>query len=141
MSIAAAAFLSSAMTIDKSLEAGRQAPKIEVTDGTNVVTDANPEEKIKLISFWSPKKPASRIANRNLNERYGGDKEDNIEFISICTDADEALMNEVMKIDGINPDRKFSYSDISSRTFKDYNAEENPRAYKISAEGKILEII
>lgn len=136
----AAAFLSSAIDTDKSVEIGKAAPKIETVEGTNVVVDANSEAKTKVISFWSPKKAASRISNRNLAMKYGNDNPDT-EFISICTDSDETLMREVMKIDGVNGSPAYSYSEISPRTFKDYDAEKNPRAFKISPEGRIVEII
>lgn len=128
------------MSFDKTLEVGSKAPKIEKIDGTNVGYDANSETKAKLISFWTPKKPASRIANRNLSREYGENSEQNIEFISICTDADDELMKEVVKIDGLNVENVYSCSEISPRVFKDYNVEDSPKAYMISPEGKIVEI-
>ena len=137
----AAAFLSSAMSVDKTLEVGKNAPKIETISGTNVGYDANSEGKTKLISFWNPKKPASRIANRKLSREYGENSNDNIEFISICTDSDKELMNEVMKIDGVNADKAYAFSDITPRVFKDYGVEEATKAYLISPDGKILSIL
>ena len=139
-SLIAAAFLTSAMSFDKTLEVGSKAPKIETIDGTNVGYDANSENKTKLISFWTPKKPASRIANRNLSQKYGKNSGRDIEFISICTDPDESLMKEVVKIDGLNEENIYSSSEISPRVFKDYNVEDTPKAYQISPEGKIVEI-
>ena len=138
-SIIAAAFLTSAISFDKTIEVGSKAPKIETKEGTNVGYDANSTNKTKLISFWNPKKPASRITNRKLSRQYG-ENSDNIEFISICTDPDVALMKEVVKIDGLNVDEVYSYSEISPRVFKDYNVEDVPKAYMISPEGKIVEI-
>ena len=139
-SFIAAAFLSSAIGADKALEVGKNAPKIETIDGTNVVTDDISSEKSKIISFWNPKKPASRIANRELTLKYGNNSQDKIEFISICSDSDEKLMKEVMKIDGVSSQHNLAYSQIPSRVFKDYDAEQNPRAFLISADGKILNI-
>lgn len=136
----AAAFLSSAIAQDNSLEVGKKAPKIETIEGTNVAVDANSAEKTKLISFWSPKKPASRISNRKLSREYGESSLENVEFISICTDSDEKLMKEVMAIDGVDIEKSYSYSEVSPRVFKDYGVEENPRAFLISPEGKILSI-
>ena len=140
-SMIAAAFLSSAISTDKSLTIGKDAPEIETINGSNVGNDANNREKTRLISFWSPKKPMSRIINRELSRQYGENREENIEFISICIDSDESLMNEVMKIDGINAEANYSYSQISPRVFKDYDVIDNPKAFKISPEGKISEII
>ena len=140
-SIIAAGFLSSAVPVDKSPIVGRTAPKIETIDGTNVVGDANPAGKTHVISFWSPKKPASRIANQKLSRIYGNDSKDNVEFISICTDSDEKLMNEVMKIDGVKADKVYTSDQLSSRVMKDYGADKSPRAFKISPDGKIVEVI
>lgn len=139
-SIIAAAFLSSAIPVDNKLEVGRKAPKIETIQGTNVGYDANSENKRKLVSFWTAKKPSSRIANRKLGQKYGKN-DDNVEFISICTDSDEVLMNEVMKLDGLDSDKSYSKSEINPRVFKDYDVEDNPRAFFIDSNGKILDII
>lgn len=138
-SIIAAAFLSSAIGSDHSLTEGKKAPKIETINGTNVVYDANSSKTKKVVSFWSPKNPASRIANRNLSQEYGKENPE-FDFISICIDKDEPLMKEVIKIDGVNPDQCFAYSDISPRVFKDYGVEDSPRAFIVDAEGKINKI-
>lgn len=140
-SMIAAAFLTSAIPVDKVAEIGKAAPKIETIEGTNVGFDANSESKTRVVSFWNPKKPASRIANKNLSRIYGENKEENIEFISICTDSDEALMKEVMKTDGVEINNVYSAAGISPRVFKDYDVENSPRAFKISPEGIITEII
>ena len=145
LSFIAAAFLSSAIGTPKDLSIGSPAPKIETIEGSNVVEDAKSESKTKesktkVVSFWSPKKPASRIANRKLSELYGQNNP-NVEFISICTDKDDSLMSEVMKKDGVNPDMSFTFSQVSSRVFKDYGVEETPKAFEITSEGKISKIL
>ena len=137
----AAAFLTSAINADKTLEVGNNAPKIETVEGINVVNDANSAGKTRLISFWSPKNPESRIANRNYSRIYGDTVSTDIEFISICTDSDEALMKEVMKIDGINASNNYAHSQISQRTFKDYGVVHNPRAFLVSPDGTIEKIL
>lgn len=137
----AAAFLTSAISVDDKIEIGKVAPKIETIQGTNVVYDANSEQKTKVISFWNPNKPASRIANRNLSLKYGQDSSENVEFISICTDSDERLMNEIIKLDGVKSDINYSYNQISPNVFKTYGTDVNPRAFKISPQGVITEII
>ena len=140
-SIIAAAFLSSGISVDKTHVIGKLAPKIETVSGTNVVADGNSEEKIQVISFWNPKKPLSRINTRNLSRQYGENSKENVEFISICTDSDENLMREVMKVDGMNHDNNYSYSEVNPRVFKDYDVEKNPRAFMISADGKIINVL
>ena len=134
-------FLSSAMSEDKSLTVGKKAPRIENIQGINVGYDANSEAKTRIISFWNPKNPASRIANKNLEKLYGNNSDSGIDFISICTDSDEKLMEEVMKIDGLRQENNYSYAQIARRVFKDYDVEHNPRAFKIGPDGRIVEIL
>ncbi|MCH5229701.1 MAG: redoxin domain-containing protein [Muribaculaceae bacterium] len=134
----AAAFLTSAISVEKKLEVGNTAPIIETMAGTTLQEEISAGGKRMLISFWNPKKPSSRIANKQLGEDYSDDE--NVEFISICTDSDESLMHEVMKIDGVKSDKAYSYSQISSRVFKDYGVENSPCAFMISENGKITEI-
>lgn len=138
LSIAAAAFLTSAMGVDNTLEVGRKAPKIETVDGTNVVYDANSEGKTKVVNFWSPRKPGSRIANQELSRQYGSDQD--TDFISICIDTDENLMKEVLKQDGLTDVKNYAACDISPRVFKDYEVEKNTRTVMIGPDGKISKL-
>lgn len=140
LSLVAAIFLTSAMWEDKSLTKGSNAPVIEFNEGLIVGDDNKAEGKTKIVSFWSPKKPSSRIENRRLSKLYG-ESNTEYEFISICIDKDEALMREVMKIDGMDTKNNFSYSQISPRVFKDYRVEDSPAAFMISSDGKIIERI
>lgn len=137
----AAAFLTSAMTVDKSLKIGDKAPKIETIEGINVVNDANSAGKTKVISFWNPKDPSSRIMNKNLSREYEETNGDKVDFISICTDNDEKLMQSVMQIDGVDSRNSYSYSEVSPRVFKDYGVENQTKAFVISPEGKIEKMI
>lgn len=139
-SLLAVAFLSSAIATDKQPVVGKKAPKIETISGRNLISETDQEVKEKIISFWSPKKPASRISNLKLSREYSSENQDKVEFISICTDSDESLMKEVMKLDGTNNSNNYAYSEVSSRVFKDYDVEESPRAFKISIDGRISEI-
>lgn len=136
-----AAFLSSAISVDKTLEAGQSAPKIETIDGEAVAFGDNDSNKKTVISFWSPKKPASRITNKELSLKYGNDSKENANFISICTDTDTPLMREVVKIDGIQSENVYAFTEISQRVFKDYDVKDNPKAFVVDENGKILEII
>lgn len=136
----AAAFLTSAIPAEKEMTVGAKAPDIVTVEGTNVVDDANSQTKSKVVSFWSPKNAASRIHNRDLSRLMSDDEMQDVEFISICLDADQDLMQEVMKIDGVNADIALSASQVAPRVFKDYGVEKNPAAFMISASGKITKI-
>ena len=138
---AAAFFLSSSMWADKAPEVGTKAPEIETISGEYVGNDVDSETKTKIISFWNPKKPESRISNRNLSRQYGKNSDETIEFISICTDSDEDLFKEIVKIDGLDVENTYSYYEIVPRVFKDYGVTQYPKAFMISPEGNILNIL
>ncbi|MCH5240105.1 MAG: hypothetical protein J1F38_07770 [Muribaculaceae bacterium] len=139
-SVIAAAFLTSAIGSHKTLEVGSKAPKIETIDGANVVADATSEGKVKIVSFWSPKKPASRITNKTLHAKYAAEPE-NVDLISICLDSDENLMREVMKQDGIEDMECYSVNNIARHSLKDYQADKDPKAYIIGADGRIEKML
>lgn len=137
----AAGFLTSAIPVDKSLQIGNKAPGIETVNGINVVSDANSEGKEKVICFWSPKDAASRIAYRELTNRIESNIDQNLELVSICTDSDEALMREVIKIDGMKAENNYSFSEVSPRVFKDYYTSKGNKSYIIGTDGRISEIL
>lgn len=136
----AAAFLMSAISVDNTLSIGKNAPTIETIDGIDVVNNLNAEGKTKVINFWNPKKPSSRIALKEISRKFLNDGSD-IEIINICTDSDSILMKEVMKIDDMKTSHNYSYSQIDARVFKDYDVENHPRSFMVSSEGKIIDIL
>lgn len=135
----ALAFLSSAIAVDNKLEVGSKAPKIETIKGLTVVNDADTLDKTTVISFWSAKKPATRIKNKELSDKFAGNPD--TDFISISIDSDADLAMEVMKMDEVKTLNFLSASQVPERVLKDYDAEKNPRAFVISPEGKISEIL
>lgn len=95
--------------------------------------------KDKVICFWSPKDPMSRINNKQFSERF---KEEGVELISICIDSDDSLAKAVLDYDGTaNYGKHLVYSDVNDRVFKDYGVEEAPATFIVAADGKIKERI
>ena len=134
----ATAFLSSYISNEDNLKVGDKAPEIRFT---NNLSECLEEKNLKLINFWNPKKPSSRIANKTYAEYFRQNNDCDIQFISICTDSDDLLAKELLNYDGIDDcGLHFSYSDVDSRIFKDYNVADNPVAFLISSEGMILDV-
>lgn len=134
----AAIFLSSAISRENNLEIGSKAPEITFQDGKKEVAIKG---NLKLVNFWNPKNPSSRINNKNFTNYFKNNPESNIEYITICTDSDELLAQEVMKNDGTALfGSHFYQKDINERVLKDYGVESNPRSFLIDADGKIIAI-
>lgn len=137
----AAIFLSSYMVDDSDLKTGSSAPAIEIIEGKDLVSSSISQEKEILVHFWSPKNASSRITNKHFSEIFRNNPDLGIEFVSICTDEDEVLAQEVMRIDGTEKfGEHFTYSDISERVFKDYNVVESPQSFLIGTDGKIKSV-
>ena len=95
--------------------------------------------KEKVISFWSPKDPLSRIHNKQYSEKY---EAEGVEYISVCIDTDDSLAKEVLRYDGTAAHGlHLVYSDVKDRVFKDYGVEETPATFIVDSLGKIKEKI
>ena len=134
LAVLVTAFLSSYMSRDIELKEGSNAPEIERVAGENITPG---DGKEKLISFWSPKDPASRMANMEYSKKYS---DSDVEFISVCLDSDNLLGEEVLKYDGIKGTH-LAYSDVKERVFKDYGVTDQTAAFKISGNGKVEKVM
>ena len=130
------AFLSSNINSDNTIKEGSKAPAIERISGEKENLN---DGKYRLINFWSPKNPESRIANKTYSDLVEKKPDLKVEFISISTDSDDLLSDEVRKYDGADKSGKYySYSELNRRVFKDYKVTDSPSAFLISPEGKII---
>ena len=133
-----ATFLSSAIPTDKDLTIGATAPSIEFTDGGIKKFD---DGKFRIINFWSPKHPVSRIRNKEISDFFINNNIENVEFITICTDSDNELAREVMKYDGITSQSTSLFrNEILESVIKDYGAEHNMATYLLNPAGKIIKM-
>lgn len=137
LSLIATAFLSSYIPDNDTLEIGSKAPAIELTS-ENPKTGEVTSEGYRLVSFWSPKNPSSRIANSEYVKYFKNHPDSDIAFISISTDEDDNLSAQVLNHDGVSSlGSHLLYSDVNERLFKDYDVENHPRAFLIGPDGKI----
>ena len=137
LSLIATAFLSSYISDNGSLKVGSTAPEIVLATNQSE-TQISLKDGYKLISFWDPKDPSSRISNKEYSSFIKSSPEAGIELVSICTDPDDFLAEEISRIDGSHEaGLKLNSTDISERVLKDYDVEKTPRSYLIGPDGKI----
>ena len=129
------------MADGSGLKEGSTAPEITILNDS-IENPMTGDKRLRLISFWTPKNPASRISNSEYSKYFSAHPESEIDFISICIDEDDILGKEVLKKDGISEEsgRHFLFSDVDKRVFKDFGVEENPEAFLINEKGKILSV-
>lgn len=132
------AFLSSYIDNEKALKPGDKAPTIELATNSKEILEKG---KIKIINFWSPKNPSSRIANQKISKYLKENPDSESIFISICTDSDDNLAKEVLKWDGIYDEgNHLFYSDVNSKVFKDFKTNGSHHTFAIASDGKILKV-
>ena len=138
ITLAILAFLSSFIPREEKITEGIQAPSIELTESK---TELGKNNKYTLLNFWSPKDPISRISNLQISKILSDQTISNVDFISICIDADDVLASEVLKYDGTDSiGLHLTYSQISERVFKDYNVADKSNTFLIDPSGKILKV-
>lgn len=132
------AFLSSYNDNENALKPGDKSPEIQLISGSNEKLE---KAKIRIVNFWSPKDPKSRIANKEISKYIEENPGNNTEFISICTDKDNSLAKEVLKWDGVsNNGNHLLYSDVDSKVFKNFRINNSHKTFLIDKNGKIMKV-
>ncbi|MDE6578179.1 MAG: peroxiredoxin family protein [Muribaculaceae bacterium] len=140
ISLVFAAFLSSSIPAgNHSLEIGKEAPALSLSNKSKSLADA--EGKYVIVNFWSADDPDSRMANMKLSKFADSLPQSKVKFIGICTDADSSLSNEIMKADGI-PFSAISLdaSDITSQTAEDFQIATGNRSFLIDPFGNLVSV-
>lgn len=135
-------FFSSAIpTGSHTLEIGKEAPAITITGKRNQDFISQLNGNYILLNFWSASDPESRINNRllaNLTSRTGNS---GIKFVSVCTDADRHIAEEILKVDGINElTTTLFLTDITPEVLEDFQVNSGLRSFLIDPYGNLAAI-
>lgn len=122
-----------------SLEIGEEAPLLStISSSSKDLSSLSLEGKYVLVNFWSAADPMSRIANKNFSELTATLPSSQIAYVSVCTDDDLTLQNEIMRIDGIHPSViSLSASDLSAEVLDDYQISRGHRSFLINPFGNL----
>lgn len=97
-----AVFLSSGIPSEyNSIKEDESIPEITIKNNHSEYKLINQTGKI-LVHFWTYSNPSSRIENIKLANIVSSLPDNNITFVSICTDTDRLLQDELIRNDQIS---------------------------------------
>ena len=131
-------FASSNATSHRGGEIGDIASDFRVENADTAVSLQQLRGKYVLVSFWSSRDARSRIANIECNAL--SKKFDNqLVYISVNYDHNEALFEELVQSDKLQPDAQFFDRDGSSSSiFEDYSLGRGYKTCLINPAGEIV---
>ena len=124
-----------------SLELGKEAPSVTLSSGSKLSDDSNVKGKYVVINFWSYTDPESRLNNKRLADYTSTLPSSKIKLVSICTDSDTSLINEIMKADGISSElTSLSAKDVTPDVIEDYQIKTGNRSFLIDPFGNLVSV-
>lgn len=132
-------FLTSAIpNYHRPLVIGEKAPILENAAGTDMIGEQH--GKYVVLNFWSASDALSRIKNATY-DRIEKNSNGKFLFISINTDKDTSLYQQIIKVDGIKVSGQYSCSDVKiGKITENYNLDRGNKAYLINPDGIIVAI-
>lgn len=124
-----------------SLEIGKEAPSLTLSSDSRLNNLSDLDGKYVVINFWNPNDPTSRINNRRLADITSNLNSSKVKFVSVCTGENEALANEIMKVDNIS-DKTLSLSvkDFTPQVAEDFQINTGNRSFMIDPFGNLVSI-
>lgn len=138
--VAALIFFSSADSdTTQTAEIGHAAPALSLSDRDNAETLDSYSGQYVILSFWSAKAPASRIANVRLDRMSRSLAGQGIKVISVCMDSDRTLYNQLLTVDSLDPAGQYHYTDSQLPTIvTDYALDAAPQLYLVNGDGTLV---
>lgn len=123
-------------------EKGYTAPEIEMAsnDSTDIALDRL-RGKYVLVNFWDSGSAISRIAAGEYDKFSRNISDNNFKLLSINTDDNKKLFQEIVKNDNLNTSTQFHIGDVKTKSTKnDYRLEQGFSSYLIDPQGKIVAV-
>lgn len=132
-------FLSSAAhTESTAATPGSEAPALEVYNDQGVVSIASLRGHYVILNFWNSADPQSRIDNA-LYDRSFASSSSEVKCISICTDDDRTLFEQIIKVDGLQQASQYFHDDSRiGSLMADYSAVGAGKSFLIGPDGHVL---
>lgn len=123
-----------------SAEEGMQAPMLSLTTCCGEVSIEQNHGRFTILNFWKSSDAKSRISNiefDRLTQRYCSE----LNLISINLDRSEALFNEIIANDCLNPSMQFHPDEMQmAKIAESYPDSEHAISFLINTAGKIVAI-
>lgn len=120
----------------------QSAPKLQsVTSGDTDMSLSELKGKYVLVNFWDSHNAVSRIAAGEYDRFYRSHRRRNLELLSVNTDRNRTLFDEIVRTDGLDSLTQYHIADVKARGITpDYHPEDGYSSYLINPEGKIIAV-
>lgn len=118
------------------------APKIEaVSNGDTDITLSDLKGKYVLVNFWDSHNAVSRIAAGEYDRFFRAHRQKNLRLLSVNTDSNRRLFDEIIRSDGLDSLTQFHIMDIKARGITpDYHPEDGYSSYLLNPSGKVIAV-
>ena len=123
-------------------EKGYTAPEIEMLVNDSVeVSLSQLRGKYVLVNFWDSENAVSRIAAGEYDRYFRAHKRPDLRLLSVNTDDNRRLFDEIVRRDGLDSLTQFHIADIKARGISPgYHPEGGYSSYLLNPSGKIVAV-
>lgn len=120
---------------------GDKAPTFTVSDNQHSFTLQHDHSRYTLVAFWSSKDAESRTSAAKYSRWYDKSIKNNLRYVAINLDSDNALYNEIVRQDNLPLETQyFGGADVLKSLQNAYGISDRLGAILIDPAGTIVEV-
>ncbi|MDE6067226.1 MAG: redoxin domain-containing protein, partial [Duncaniella sp.] len=102
--------------IDSQAQASNSTPQLlEATNTSSHLSTSDLKGKYVLVNFWDSHNAVSRIAAGEYDRYYRTHRNNNLRLLSVNTDDNRRLFDEIVRRDGLDTLTQFHIADVKAR--------------------------
>lgn len=114
---------------------------LEATNNSTQLSISNLKGKYVLVNFWDSHNAVSRIAAGEYDRYFRAHPNSNLRLLSVNTDENRRLYDEIVRHDGLDSLTQFHIADIRARGITPgYHPESGYSSYLLNPSGKIVAV-
>ncbi|MBD5322828.1 MAG: redoxin domain-containing protein [Bacteroides sp.] len=128
--------------IDSQAQASNSTPQLlEATNTSSHLSTSDLKGKYVLVNFWDSHNAVSRIAAGEYDRYYRTHRNNNLRLLSVNTDDNRRLFDEIVRRDGLDTLTQFHIADVKARGISPgYHPESGYSSYLLNPSGKIIAV-
>ena len=121
--------------------ADRAPQLLEATNNSSSLSTSDLKGKYVLVNFWDSHNAVSRIAAGEYDRYYRAHRNNNLRLLSVNTDDNRRLFDEIVRRDGLDSLTQFHIADVKARGISPgYHPEGGYSSYLLNPSGKVIAV-
>ncbi len=121
--------------------AGRAPLLLEAANTSSHLSTSDLKGKYVLVNFWDSHNAVSRIAAGEYDRYYRNHRNSNLRLLSVNTDDNRRLFDEIVRRDGLDSLTQFHIEDVKTRGISPgYHPEGGYSSYLLNPSGKVVAV-